>query len=213
MEAKLIKIDRNGSKHWQGLVTCDRCGGAGVYYIGEHNGQLVPAHPYNGTCYKCNGKGKVMGKWIERTPEYQAKLDARRQAKWDAWAAEQERIRKEAEAKAEAERLAEEARIKAQKAISQYVGEIGQRITAKVTYTFGTWWETKFGIQYLYSFKDADGNVLTWKTSSVPMVLNAEGKDVVINEGDQVMITGTVKEHSEYREEKQTVLTRCKLRV
>ena len=211
--ATLIKIDRNGSKHWKGLVTCDRCGGEGVYYTGVHNGHLVPAHPYNGTCYKCNGTGKVMGKWIERTPEYQAKLDARRQAKWDAMIAEQERIRKEEEEREEAERLEREARIKAQKAISQYVGEIGQRITVKVTYQFSTEWETKFGWQSLYGFKDAEGNVFTWKTSSVPEVLNAEGKDVVIHKGDEVTITGTVKEHSEYRDEKQTVLTRCKLRV
>ena len=212
--ATLIKIDRNGSKHYEGLVTCDRCGGKGYYALGTHNGHPVLSPHDGGVCWKCMGKGKVMGKWIERTPEYQAKLDARREAKMQAWRAEQERIRKEAEAKAEAERLEREARIKAQKAISQYIGEIGQRITVKATYTFGTSWQTKFfGTQYLYIFKDADGNVFTWKTSSVPMVLNAEGKDVVINEGDQVMITGTVKEHSEYREEKQTVLTRCKLRV
>lgn len=209
--ATLIRVDRNGSKHWQGMVRCDRCNGRGWFAVGVHNGQLVPAHPDNAVCYKCNGAGEVLGKWIERTPEYQAKLDARRQAKLEAWQAEQERIRKEREAKEEAERLEKEARIKAQKAISQYVGEIGQRITVKATYVFGTCWDTRFGKQYLFSFKDAEGNVFTWKTSSIPMVLNAEGKDVDINEGDRVTLKGTVKEHTEYREEKQTVLTRCKV--
>ena len=211
--ATLIKIDRNGSKHYEGMVTCDRCGGNGYYAIGVRNGQPVLSPYDGGVCWQCLGKGKVLGRWIERTPEYQAKLDARRQAKLEAKLAEQEKIRKEAEAKAEAERLAKEAAIKAQKAISQYVGEIGQRLTIKATFVFGTCWNTKFGTQYLYNFKDANGNKLTWKTSSIPMVLNSEGKDVVINEGDQVTITGTVKEHSEYRDEKQTVLTRCRLTV
>ena len=215
--ATLIRIDRNGSKHWQGLVTCDRCGGKGIYHIGVHNGELIPAHPDNGVCYKCNGAGKVMSKWIERTPEYQAKLDAKRQAKLDAIAAEQkaqeeeqERIRKEEEAKAEAEKLAEEARIKAQKAISQHVGEIGQRLTISGTFEYTAFFEVPsfrgFGTDtmYIHNFKDDDGNVLVWKTSSC---LNRDA----IYEGDQVQIKGTVKEHSEYKDEKQTVLTRCKI--
>lgn len=211
--AKLIKIDRNGSKHYEGMVTCDRCGGRGYYAIGTHNGQPVLSPHDGGVCWECGGKGKVFGKWIERTPEYQAKLDARRQKKLDEAAAKQaaelERIRKEEEAKREAE----EARIKAQKAISQFVGQVGKRFTVEATFTFGTSWDTKYGTQYLYSFKDDNGNVLVWRTGSVPMVLNAEGKDVVIGRGDRVQITGTVKEHSEYKDEKQTVLTRCKLGV
>lgn len=215
--ATLIRIDKNGSKHYQGMFTCDRCNGRGWYAIGSHNGQLVAAHPYNGTCYKCGGAGKVMSKWIERTPEYQAKLDARRQKKLDAWAAKQkaqqeelERIRKEEEAKAEAERQAEEERIKAQKAISQHVGEVGQRLTITATFDHSAWFEVPsfrgFGqdTMYIHTFKDVDGNVLIWKTGSGLGSID-------ICEGDQVQIRGTVKEHSEYKDEKQTVLTRCKV--
>lgn len=81
MEAKLIKIDRNGSKHFEGMITCDRCGGSGVYIWMVCNGVPVPTIVDNGVCHKCFGAGKVKGKWIERTPEYQAKLDAKREAR------------------------------------------------------------------------------------------------------------------------------------
>ena len=28
---RLIKIDKNGSKHFEGRVVCDRCGGYGIF--------------------------------------------------------------------------------------------------------------------------------------------------------------------------------------
>lgn len=207
MEAKLIKIDRNGSKHYEGMVTCDRCGGAGYYAIGILNGSPVLSPLDAGVCWKCRGEGKVLSKWIERTPEYQAKLDARRQAKLDAQRAEYEAKRAEYEAKAEEKRLAEEARIKALKAISQHVGEVGQRLTIKGSYVRGASFEVRsfsgFGTEtmHIHTFKDADGNVLIWKTS----------KPLGMEYGEPVEITGTVKEHSVYKDEKQTVLTRCKV--
>lgn len=214
MEAKLIKIDRNGSKHWEGDVPCPRCGGAGYYAIGINNGSPVLSPLDHGVCWKCGGTGTVHGKWIERTPEYQAKLDAKRQAKLDAQRAEYERIQKEREAKAEAERLAEEARIKALKAISQHVGEVGEKLTIKATYIRTSHFTVKsfsgFGTEtmYIHHFKDADGNVLIWKTSKGLSHLEY---------GEPVDIRGTVKEHSVYTDkywnidEKQTVLTRCKI--
>ena len=81
MKGKLIKVDRNGSKHFEGLIECDRCGGHGYFAIGVHNGKPVLSPYDGGICYKCGGRGKVAGKWTERTPEYQAKLDARREVK------------------------------------------------------------------------------------------------------------------------------------
>ena len=208
--ATLIKIDRNGSKHYEGLVTCDRCNGLGYYAIGVLNDHLVLSPLDGGVCWKCGGAGKVKSKWIERTPEYQAKLDARRSAKAEAkaaaWRAEQEELQR----KAEAERLAkeaEEARIKAQKAISKHVGQIGERITVDATFDHSAWFTFKLGwsteTMYIHTFKDSNGNVLIWKTSSNSLS-NLE-------EGDLVQLTGTIKDHSEYRDEKQTVLTRCKV--
>ena len=65
-----------------------------------------------------------------------------------------------------------------------------------------------------YILKDAEGNTFTWKTT------NGLGIDVKKNEhitwesaeeGQTVVLKGTVKEHNEYNGEKQTVLTRCKV--
>lgn len=214
MEAKLIKIDRNGSKHYEGAIVCDRCNGRGWFAIGSCNGQLVPSHVDNAVCWKCHGAGKVHGKWIERTPEYQAKLDARRRAKWEA-----EQARLDAErAKADAERAAREAaeqaareaeaaRIKAEKEISQHVGQIGDRVEIKGTYVRTGSWEQPayagFGMttMYAHTFKDADGNVFVWKTQ----------RGICMEYGENVVVRGTVKAHTEYKEERQTELTRCKV--
>lgn len=207
MEAKLIKIDRNGSKHFEGMVACDRCGGSGIYAWCVRNGVIVPTIVDNGICHKCHGAGKVHSKWIERTPEYQAKLDAKRQAKWAAEQAKLDAEREEREAREKAEREAKEAEIRAMKAISQYVGQLGDKVEVKGTYVrTGSWEQKSFSgygtdIMYVHTFKDADGNVFTWKTQ----------KGISFEYGEMVIFKGTVKKHSEYKDEKQTELTRCKV--
>lgn len=214
MEANLIKIDRNGSKHYEGDIVCDRCNGKGYYAIGVCNNQPVLSHLDSGICWKCHGKGVVHGKWIERTPEYQAKLDAKRQAKIAAeqakqatLEAERKALQAEREAKERAEKEAEEARIRAEKAISQYVGNIGDKIEVEVSYVRSGSWEQRsfsgWGTErmYIHTFKDSYGNVFTWKTQ----------KGLELNCGESVIVKGTIKNHSEYRDEKQTELTRCKV--
>lgn len=97
MAATLIKIDRNGSKHFEEIRACDKCGGSGNFEWNFVNGIAQRS----GTCFRCGGTGKVIDKWIERTAEYQAKLDAKSLAKnapkpmtEDEAAAEAERIAK-----------------------------------------------------------------------------------------------------------------------
>lgn len=204
MEARLVKIDRNGSKHYEGEVVCDRCGGDGLYKWGA----IINGAPqYVGVCYKCAGAGKVYSKWIERTPEYQAKLDAKRQAKWAAIEEAAKLEREEREERERAEREAKEARIKAEKAISQHVGTVGDKVEFKGSYVRTGSWEQKsfsgYGMEtmYIHTFKDADGNVFTWKTQ----------RGLAFEYGENVNVKGTVKEHTEYKDEKQTMLTRCKI--
>lgn len=212
--ATLIRIDRNGTKYYDGDIECDRCGGKGIYYTGVCNGQLVPSWVDHGVCFKCGGSGKVHGKWKEYTPEYAAKLEARRKAKAEKWEQEhaEEIARAEAERKAkeEAERIAREAeeqRIREQKAISQHIGKVGDKVDLDAVLEKNAWFEVPsfrgFGTDtmHIYTFRDSEGNALIWKTS----------KGLGIDSGSRVHLKGTIKEHSEYDDEKQTVLTRCKV--
>lgn len=205
--ARLVKIDRNGSKHFEGNIVCDRCGGAGYYVMGMNNGCAVLSPRDGGVCWKCHGTGTVFGKWIERTPEYQAKLDAKREAKAKAKQAEWEAnaaARAAEKAKREAER---EAQIKAEKAVSQYVGQVGERVEFKGRYCRTGSWERKsfkgWGTEtvYVHTFKDGEGNVFTWKTQS----------NLCMERDELVIVKGTIKAHAEYKDEKQTELTRCKV--
>lgn len=87
---------------------------------------------------------------------------------------------------------------------SNHVGKVGDKVAEEVTLNNMASWKSSFrawenNYTFLYNFVDADGNVLVWKTS----------KCLNINNGDKVNIKGTIKEHSEYKGTKQTVLTRC----
>ena len=282
MTARLIKIDRNGSKHFEGITTCPKCGGLGLIVHHMENGKPSIQWTDGGICWKCSGAGKVLGTWIERTPEYQAKLDARRQAKEEAKKAEHEaklaEIRKEwltnngftAEGQtfiflgdtfSKKEEIKEaggrynpslgwhidhqvegfdfitaniseigsetywgysitadkrEWDSKKKEALkdlnklpeSKHIGQVGQKITIKVKYIHTASWHNNFGygywtdnVTFLHKFADTDGNVLVWKTS----------KSIEEDYGTEMVLTGTVKEHSEYKGDKQTVMTRCKV--
>lgn len=91
---------------------------------------------------------------------------------------------------------------------SEHVGTVGDRITFTAKYTHVAFWENNFiswkpQTTYCHTFTDENGNVYVWKTS------NGLGETLEI--GDTVTVTGTIKEHGEYNEVKQTVLTRCKI--
>ena len=88
---------------------------------------------------------------------------------------------------------------KKEKKPSTYVGEIGQRIVIEnVSTVIISGYETEFGYVYIHKFTDENGNVYIWKSSSG-------------SHADATKVKGTVKEHSEFRGVKQTVLTRCKV--
>jgi hypothetical protein len=94
------------------------------------------------------------------------------------------------------------AKVKALEPVSQWVGNVDEKITVKATYTHRAWYDSKFGTTYIHNFTTADGSLLVWKTSK---------GNIGFEDGDHVEIAATVKEHSEYKGKKQTALTRCKI--
>lgn len=82
---------------------------------------------------------------------------------------------------------------------SEWVGEVGKRLTGlKLTVVFVKNIESEWGVSTIHKMKDVDGNMFTWFSSSKTLEL---GKSYSMN--------GTVKKHEEFRDEKQTTLTRC----
>jgi hypothetical protein len=82
---------------------------------------------------------------------------------------------------------------------SEYVGKVGDRIKGlEVTVTFVKQFESEWGVSTLHKFVDADGNEFTWFSSSKVLEL-----------GEKYRMNAGIKKHEEYKEVKQTVLTRC----
>lgn len=218
MARTLIRIDKNGTKYWVD-DTCRRCGGVGErsewYYTGL-------------TCWECGGTGHGKPR-VEKeyTPEHAAVLEARRaerEAKklgYPSAAVMRERqaeeaARREAEREAEEERIAaekkaEEERIAALKARSHYVGTVGEKLTTTAVWEGSPYFERRgfggYGTErcYIHRFRDADGNLIIWRSCCGFPIVGA-------NEGETFTVTGTVKEHSEYKDEKQTFILRAKVK-
>lgn len=99
-------------------------------------------------------------------------------------------------------KLEREKKLENEKSISNYVGEVGQRVKINiVSNKVVTSWETDYGVVSIYKLVDENGNVFTWKTS----------KYINKGEDEKFTLVGTVKEHKEFRDVKQTELTRCKV--
>lgn len=82
---------------------------------------------------------------------------------------------------------------------SQHMGEVKERLrnlSATITKKYD--FNTIYGTKTCYNFKVGD-NILAWFTATVHDV----------NVGDEISLTGTVKEHTYFNNEKVTVLSRC----
>ena len=85
---------------------------------------------------------------------------------------------------------------------SKFVGEVGVRDTFALTYTKTVSYEGAFGTGYMYFFRDKDENVFMWGTN----------KFLEFEKNEELEIIGTIKEHKEYKDIKQTIITRCKIK-
>ena len=92
----------------------------------------------------------------------------------------------------------------APKTESQYIGNIGDKVDLKVTLVKIRTYETHYSyygeLNFIYQFSDENGNTIIWKTG---------GKN--LEQGKTYQIKGKIKEHNEYKGDKQTILTRCKI--
>ena len=213
-----FKTDRNGTKYYYDY-TCSRCGGVGGSSMWAYTGY---------TCYECGGTGRKPKPSIVKryTEEYAEKLNARREAKYAKIFAEQEAERKakeEAERaqkeREEAERKAREEAEIAQKAISQYCYEVGDKVDGDFIFLYSASFEVPsfggYGFQtmFVHNFKDSNGNKFVWKTSCGLGKLIDDNRGIwkIPGEGESVHVKGKVKDHMEYKGEKQTALERCKI--
>lgn len=95
-------------------------------------------------------------------------------------------------------RIERQAQQKAAVARSEYVGEVGQRITLKAaTVALLSSWDGYYGTTWLYKFVDESGNVFIWRSSRP---FTAE---------DGATIRATVVDHNERDSVKQTIVNRC----
>lgn len=255
--AKLVRTDKNGTQYWED-DKCQKCNGTG--YIEYFN------YVDGGICYDCNGTGHRHTHWKVYTPEYSAKLEARRIARLKAGAEKRNAamlekvgfangsikvvlgdtyaIREQLKAEggkyhpvfgwyftdtdrdsvevtvdeifeadeygdldlvSDARAIIECKKAEARPSASKHLHEVGDKVAAELTLVRVATYETHFTyygeLNYVYTFEDADGNQYVWKT----------GKGLDAEEGDELYVSGTVKENGEYMGAKQTVLTRCRV--
>lgn len=85
--------------------------------------------------------------------------------------------------------------------IHDYFGEIGKRYKdVKITLSVLTSYDTDYGITHIYKMEDSENHVFTWKTGNS----FAPGTYIAAM---------SIKNHKEYKGQKQTEVTRCKLSV
>lgn len=86
--------------------------------------------------------------------------------------------------------------------LSEWIGQPKDKIEIPVTVKSVIGYNSKFGYSKIYSFIYNNYDIITWFTSSNPN----------ISIGDNVIMSATIKEHNEYKGEKQTVITRPKFK-
>lgn len=101
---------------------------------------------------------------------------------------------------------------------SNYVGNVGDKLSVKVTYLDTYTYDTYFGSSHIHLFMDENGNIFKWSTGTglrftVNDSRSNDSQWYGLDRGATVQLSGKIKEHSEYRNQKQTVLTRCKYEV
>jgi len=98
--------------------------------------------------------------------------------------------------------IEKEAEMKVMKGVSNFVGTIGDKITADVEVLAAKWVSSYYGSSLLVRMVDDVGNTFTTFYS---------GYKFEPKVGDKFTIKGTVKAHKEFKGWKNTMLTRVKM--
>ena len=90
--------------------------------------------------------------------------------------------------------------------------KVGDKVEIEVVLRHRSYYETYFSyygkVNGIYQFSDDAGHCFLWRTG-FKEALN----DLDLTQENKILLSGTVKEFSEYKGTKQTVLTRCKVRI
>ena len=94
---------------------------------------------------------------------------------------------------------------------NKYIGNVGDKVSAKVRLIHYRYYETHFTYRgetnCMYTFIDSEGNLIQWNTQKGI----GYDLDVAIENKTQFTISGTVKACKEFKNRFYTVLTRCKI--
>lgn len=118
------------------------------------------------------------------------------------------------ELKSDSKEIIENMKAAAMPSKSDHLYNVGDKVELKLVlkrkYAYETHYTYYGELNFLYTFEDASENVYVWKTGKdLGERVDDEWRDYEV--GDHITIKGTVKENGEYRNVKQTVLTRCKV--
>ena len=86
------------------------------------------------------------------------------------------------------------------KTCGEYFGNVGDKVTLDVVLANKYETQSYYGYMCYHIFKDDEGHTFVWMTSSRP----------AMKIGESYKIKASIKEHSEYKGEKQTFITRVK---
>lgn len=189
---------------------CSRCGGSGVVYHGNITFSV------NGMedryCFKCNGSGK---EYFKTSPEQREKnreaARVRRKAKRIAEVEAREVKEREENGGYTLREIRENAiqeRESAQKdeaAKSQWLGDVGDKVSLTGVCLFTQTYEGRYGYNTLYIIKTDEGSICKFYTTSQTFC--------DVSKGNTVEMTGKVKAqtiNAERHDQKVTVLERVK---
>lgn len=90
--------------------------------------------------------------------------------------------------------------------------KVGDKVEIEVVLRNRSYYETHFSyygkLNGIYQFSDDDGHCFLWRTGA-----KSDFDDLDLTKENKILLSGTVKEFSEYKRTKQTVLTRCKFKI